>query len=330
MGSVLGISKAETLWQYISRSHFRLSIPEHNSQTLIMSTNDKPEAPKDAPPSYAQATGSSAASQPTQSSHLEVPAAPVASRKSMEDEQRPLPRGWVRQWDTHEQHQFFVDTNANPPRSIWVHPMDDEETWNALPSEEKERLQAEEDKLRTHIEGFGGSKDSKTEKSSGAPPREQFPAELPHRPSQSASHQTQQKKKFSERMKDKLTGMTHEEREAERARQAEEDRQYYEMHARYRAALQRAQMSGQPQWFAKDRDGRDIYIEPPSGPGYGYGGYGRNGIGYNPYTSGPYATPNARFIRPNYAYGRPGYGGGLALPVAGGLLGGALLGGLLF
>lgn len=258
----------------------------------------------------------------------------------MEDEARPLPTGWIRQWDTTEQHQYFVDTKADPPRSIWVHPMDDEETWNALPSEEKERLQAEEEKLKRPITPSGDFKgdlkgDSKGEKSSVPQhPREEFPANLPSRPGQASTSQPGQKKGFGERLKDKVTGTTHEERERERAQRAEEERQYYEMHARFRAALNKAQMTGEPQWFAKDRDGKDIYIEPPAPAGYGYGGnyggYGARGYGYNPYTSGPYGAPNARYVRPNYAYGRPGYGGGIGLPIAGGLLGGALLGGLLF
>jgi hypothetical protein len=307
-----------------------------------MSTNKKPEEHPEAPPSYAVATGSSATSQPTQSSHLEVPAPQAASRKSMEDEARPLPTGWIRQWDTKEHHQFYVDTKADPPRSIWVHPLDDEETWNSLSSEEKERLQAEEAKLQhpdvSTSDGKGSHSDTKgpidSKSSTSQAPHEHFPTELPPRSSQSQPHVTgqPQKKGFTERLKDKVTGMTHEEREQSRAQRAEEERQYYEMHARFRTALHRAQMTGQPQWFAKDRDGKDIFIEPPAQPGYGgYGGrYGPGGMGYNPYTSGPYSNPNARFVRPNYAYGRPGYGGGLALPVAGGLLGGALLGGLLF
>lgn len=302
-----------------------------------MSANEPTGKQNDAPPTYDQATGSSGTSKPTQSTHLGVPAARAATRKSMEDEARPLPAGWIRQWDTKEQHQYFVDTKADPPRSIWVHPMDDEETWNALPSEEKERLQAEEEKLKRPITPSPEIKgDSKGEKSSGVPqqPREEFPANLPSRPRQASTSQPGQKKGLGERLKDKVTGTTHEERERERAQRAEEERQYYEMHARFRAALNKAQMTGEPQWFAKDRDGKDIYIEPPAAPGYGYGGsyggYGPRGYGYSPYTSGPYATPNARYVRPNYAYGRPGYGGGLALPIAGGLLGGALLGGLLF
>lgn len=41
---------------------------------------------------------------------------PPQSRRSMEDENRELPPGWIRQYDPQEHHQFFVDTTANPPR----------------------------------------------------------------------------------------------------------------------------------------------------------------------------------------------------------------------
>ena len=85
-------------------------------------TTKEPDAP---PPSYATATGSSTTSshpqrqtQAQDSSHLTVPknknGIPAAARRSMEDEHRPLPKGWIRQFDDKEHHQFFVDTNADP------------------------------------------------------------------------------------------------------------------------------------------------------------------------------------------------------------------------
>src|SRR6202044_1900790 len=49
---------------------------------------------------------------------------PPQSRRSMEDEGRPLPYGWIRQLDAKTHHQFFVDTNVEPPPSIWHHPHD--------------------------------------------------------------------------------------------------------------------------------------------------------------------------------------------------------------
>ncbi|OCT52680.1 WW/Rsp5/WWP [Cladophialophora carrionii] len=287
-------------------------------------------APQEAPPSYAQATGSSTtSSKPQASSHLEVPSSkngiPAQARRSMEDLHRPLPEGWVRQYDPKENHQFFVNTKVDPPKSYWEHPLDIPDVVNTLSSEERERLQAEEDKLRRHSDHSPAHSVDHSEE-------EHYPPELPARPTGSKEHTTQ-KKSFGEKFKDKVTGSTHDERVRDRARRAEEERQYYEAHMKLRRAMQQAQITGQPQFFARDRDGKNIYIEPPGGPGYGYGGYGPQGYGINPYARGAYADPNARFIRPGYPYSRP-YGtypgGGYGLPIAGGLLGGMLLGGLMF
>jgi hypothetical protein len=41
--------------------------------------------------------------------------------------ERPLPYGWISQVDSNSGHRFYVDTKANPPRSIWVHPLEDEQ-----------------------------------------------------------------------------------------------------------------------------------------------------------------------------------------------------------
>jgi len=254
----------------------------------------------------------------------------------MEDEHRPLPDGWVRQWDAKEQHQYFVDTKATPPRSTWHHPYDDDTYLSTLSSEERERIQEEERRgtYPGHSDDESGHTSNSKPAAAGLSPNptgSSFSQELPPRPSQSGPSG---KKGLGEKMKEKLTGHTKEERDEIRRRQEEEERKYYEAHTRFRQCLQRAQMTGEPQFFAKDRDGKDIYVEPPN---MGYGGMGPQryggGYGYNPYTSGPYSSPNARFIRPSYPYNRPygpGYGGGLGLPVAGGLLGGMMLGGLLF
>ena len=76
--------------------------------------------PTDAPPSYEQVTSTNT------STHKSRNGIPIATRRSMEDESRPLPPGWVRLYDAKQSHQFFVDTNSEPPRSIWHHPYDDE------------------------------------------------------------------------------------------------------------------------------------------------------------------------------------------------------------
>ncbi|KAG8938684.1 hypothetical protein FRC00_014566 [Tulasnella sp. 408] len=41
-----------------------------------------------------------------------------------EEELRPLPVGWIRQWDSSTENYFYVDTTANPPLSVWEHPDD--------------------------------------------------------------------------------------------------------------------------------------------------------------------------------------------------------------
>ena len=134
--------------------------------------------------------------------------------------------------------------------------------------------------------------------------------------------------KFGRKMKDRLTHSTHEERERDRERRAQEEEQAYRAHLAYRKAMSRAIQTGQPQLLGKGRDGHDIYVEPPDGPAIPLGARG-----YNPYSSGAYADPNTRFVRPENPYARPygpGYGGGYGFPLLGGVLGGALLGGLLF
>lgn len=295
--------------------------------------------PSDAPPSYAQATGSSqGASSTDPSGHLGIPSSrnsiPVSARRSMEDENRPLPKGWIRQFDATHEHQFFVDTTKEPPRSIWHHPYDDDEYLATLSPEKRERIEASKkgpnrrdtETMSTDGSVDGDIHDSKYDATTTSKPAHQNP----NAGEGSSAQAGQQKPKFGRRLKDKLTGMTHEQRVAEREQRAREEEEQYRQYLAMRGAMKRAYQTGEPQLLGKDRDGRDIYVEPP-GP---YGaplGY-RNNVYVSPYGQGPYANPNTRFVRPANAYSRPyggGYGGGLGLPIAGGIAGGLLLGGLL-
>jgi hypothetical protein len=160
----------------------------------------------------------------------------------------------------------------------------------------------------------------------------------------SSSHTTadkgKKKESLSQKMKDKLTGKTHDERVQEREQRAREEKAAYERHLMLRQAMNRAMQTGQPQLVGRDREGHDLYLEPPRGQGAGYGM--RPQGAYNPYAGNPaYNDPNARFLRPDYGYSRPmgpGYGGGygygyggmgMGMPLMGGLAGGMLLGGMM-
>jgi hypothetical protein len=286
----------------------------------------------DAPPSYeATVTGSSSTNQPNTSTtqHESRNGIPPQKRRSMEDELRPLPEGWLRQYDPETHHQFFIDTNASPPRSIWSHPYDDEQYLSTLSPAEREKV--------TRLHRSVSLADIEAESSDDdthhphQQQQQQQHQELPPRksPNDASDANPTGIYKFGRRMKDKLTHSTHAERERARQQRAEQERRAYEAHLRARDAMARALRTGEPQFLGKDTDGRDVYIEPPNGPALPRGAYG-----YNPYAQGgAYANPNARFVRPAQPYERPygyGYGGGYGFPIAGALLGGALLGGLLF
>ncbi|KAF2134582.1 hypothetical protein P153DRAFT_362340 [Dothidotthia symphoricarpi CBS 119687] len=286
-----------------------------------MSTHDAP------PPSYEAATASSAGQsssfhpEPIRRVSTDGPGArterngiPMDRRRSMEDEMRELPPGWVRSFDPESQHQFFVNTSATPPRSIWTHPFDDEEFLATLSPEERKKHSRMK---RTVTLDDLMAEDSDDE------------AHLPAR-TQPAATQPQPTgiHKFSRKLKDKVTGTTHTDRETHRKQRAEQERQAYLAHLRARQALIRAMETGQPQLLGKDSQGRDMYIQPPRNP-YAQ----RAGYGPNPYAGGLYGNSNVRYMRPVGPYGRPygyGYGGGAGLPIAAGLLGGSLLGATLF
>jgi hypothetical protein len=237
----------------------------------------------------------------------------------MEDEQRPLPAGWVRQFDQQSGHQYFVDSKATPPRSIWSHPYDDEVYLRSLSSQERDHV--------TRLHHSVSLKDIEAESSDDEHhvPKKTAPPE-----NEGELHGVH---KFTRKMKDRLTHSTHSEREAARQQRGEQERKAYEAHVAARQAMSRAIQTGQPQFLLKDKDGHDVYIESPNGPPIP-----RGARGYNPYAHGPYADPNARFVRPEQPYARPygyGYGGGYGFPLMGGpmmmggMMGGALLGGML-
>ncbi|KAK6858562.1 hypothetical protein PG995_006261 [Apiospora arundinis] len=203
------------------------------------------------PPSYEQAVGTARLSQ------RERNGISAQRRRSIEDESRPLPDGWVRTFDPENHHQFFVDIQADPPRSIWHHPYDDEEFLNSLPLQERERLggltrhPSKEDIAAETTDEEEGDSSHHTRAGAAheAPPHQQGSSSKP--------------RSFGRKMKDKITGTTHEERNAERARRQEREQDLYRQHELFRRGLAAAIQTNKPQLLGQDDDGMDVYLEPP-------------------------------------------------------------------
>ncbi|SGY63626.1 BQ5605_C007g04812 [Microbotryum silenes-dioicae] len=282
------------------------------------------------------------------------------TRRSMETELMELPKGWVREFDASSQHVYYVDTTKDPPRSIWVHPYEVSEI-NTFDRERlKKYVQCtyETCKLPTGRE-FAVNSPQKAVATvfSGTPSltsdishfhQPEYLASIPdtersrlfnesdpqyeqgshsaHASTStgSSSHPQKQpeKRSFGRKLKDKMTNSTHEERQAERKRQAEEEMKRHQAYIRRRKAMLEASQNGTyaPTYAAP----QTMYVRSGGyGPyGGGFGGYGR------PMYGGGYGRP---MCGGGYGYGSPYGGRGLGgAGMGAGLLGGVLLGGLLF
>ncbi|KAG9001074.1 hypothetical protein FRB94_007135 [Tulasnella sp. JGI-2019a] len=219
---------------------------------------------------------------------LQVPISQV-QRMSMEDEERPLPDGWVRQFDRNSSHHFYVDTRANPPRSIWVHPFEDPQ-WQ-----------------REHAASVGpppgpppGHTDAKLRKE--RPEEKGDKGDKAQAGGQSSSSSAgDQKRGFFGKLKDDVIG-TKEERAAAKEKKAQQER---EMQARY---MERRRL------LAEQRANQQMQY--PNSPLYTNYGYRNQPV---------YPVPQAAYGRQRTGFG----GGGMGIPLLGGLAGGLLLGDLI-
>ncbi|RKU40374.1 hypothetical protein DL546_003061 [Coniochaeta pulveracea] len=213
----------------------------------------------DAPPSYEQATGSSSASQPqpAASSTLQVPSntgrngIPADSRRSMEDEGRPLPPGWIRCFDHHYDHHYYVDKTKNPPRSIWRHPYDDQTYIDSLPPAERDRL-SREGLLHPHAPTKSDPDYGTTSNNGGSA------AEASSRPANA-----QEGASLGRKLKDRLTNSTHEERATRRREEAEQEEEALRSYKLFREGLKAATRTGKPHLLGVDDEGRELYLQPP-------------------------------------------------------------------
>lgn len=295
--------------------------------------------PAEAPPSYEQAIHGGPESLPQEARN----GIPLPARRSMEDELRPLPPGWVREFDPETQHQFFVDTMASPPRSIWHHPYDDDTYLDSLPPSERDQIRA------TH----------------SGPPRRPSAADIAAEDtdgdSSDAGDSTSSKRSLGRKLKDRLTGTTHEQRAAERARRAAAEHELYRQHRLLRRAMHEAMRTGRPQLLGRDENRAHVYLEPPGHTFPGVSGVRRlspylsevvydgsdgrrpgpagrylrpegemYGMGYGGYGCGRFA--GGRWDRPGVEYRRVpgrGFGGGFGTPLMMPLVGGMMMGGLM-
>ncbi|KAK3358705.1 hypothetical protein B0T25DRAFT_563783 [Lasiosphaeria hispida] len=268
--------------------------------------------PTEPPPSYEQATSANSDTESAVFARRERNGIPLRARRSMEDELRPLPPGWVRTFDPKTQHQFFVDTKADPPRSIWHHPYDDDNFLASLSPAERETIRGSRHRPNKDDMAADTTDDDAASHSDS-------PAHDPNVP----------RRRLGRKLKDKLTGTTHEQRAAERRQREQAERDMYQQHQVFRRNMIDAMNRGQPQFLGKDRNGVDVYLEPTTKMFPGVVSANRlspyltevaYAQGRRPGPPGRYIRPErdiyggggaafGRYERPRAAYGRPGGGG---------------------
>lgn len=117
------------------------------------------------------------------------------------------------------EHHFYVDTKANPPRSIWTHPFDDPTFIEAIPDSDRDQ----------HTSSDLPSSHSHGRQQQHQPQQAQHESSTTDGPSsraqllanQSGKHE---KVSFGDKVKEKLTGKTKEERATKRSEKAAAER----------------------------------------------------------------------------------------------------------
>ncbi|WVR09412.1 hypothetical protein IAU60_006479 [Kwoniella sp. DSM 27419] len=242
------------------------------------------------------------------------------TRRSMDDEQRDLPEGWVRCFDTKSQHAFYVDEKTK--RSTWLHPYDDPEFLRSLPDTHPAHPDSREARQirKQSNDEYAMEQQRKAKSAKGAEKKDESHG--------AAHHDKDHERNWFQRKKDQVIG-TKEERakaKADKARAREEQRkkliEAQAIYNRRRQELIQKQLNDPAtrRIYAADPYGYSAPLTPfsragglyssPYGYGYG-GGYGRRGYG-------------------GLGYGGYGYGGGLGGPMllggGAGLMGGMMLG----
>ena len=95
------------VWYYIDTA---------NGQTTWEHPADKPGAAS--PP----AGGYGAAAAKVGGDHVAAPGGPQTPTGQENPDKRPLPAGWITQFDKGHNAWYYVNTAENPPRTVWEHP----------------------------------------------------------------------------------------------------------------------------------------------------------------------------------------------------------------
>jgi len=244
------------------------------------------------------------------------------------DDDLPLPFGWIKEYDPTSEHHFYVDTKSSPPRSIWVHPYEDEQYLREHP-DIREKVtsmmkQFETDRARKELSNSDRPMPERRNSFSGRDNEDM--GDGPSRGSAAALSPSAAKKRgFFAKMKDKAIG-TKEEREAYRREMARIDMERRKQREVAIRAQQAAYRKQEEAWQRQQQLQRQQFSQ--AGPSqFGYSGYGQQQAYYPP-PGAPYGRTEYVYQQQQQSRGFGGGGGGLAL--LGGLAGGLLLGDLLF
>ncbi|KAK4700312.1 hypothetical protein P7C70_g5937, partial [Phenoliferia sp. Uapishka_3] len=235
--------------------------------------------PSDAPPSYNDAVPAPVQSlkPPKDDGHKtdgstdgesDDGAIPTEDRYSMLEESRELPKGWVRQYDEESSHAFYIDEDANPPRSIWTHPYDDIDYLKSLPESSEVRQHYEHQMNAT--QRIEDSCPALTENKSDSQQGKSSSTRV-------VDNENKSERTIGRKIKDKLTGKSHAERQQERRAQHEAELKQYQQF------IMRRKQAMEDQAKNPDKYSRPMGGYPGSARGYrsGYGyGAGYGGLGY--------------------------------------------------
>ncbi|KAJ7125713.1 hypothetical protein C8R43DRAFT_1030130 [Mycena crocata] len=168
---------------------------------------------------------------------------------------RPLPYGWIREQDAGSGHFFYVDTKATPPRSIWVHPLEDEQYLREHPEAREKATPAPD-----HKQSYSApATPPVTSPAASSSDRKGYAAPAGSKP---------EKKGLFTKLKEKAVG-TKEEREQEKRHKAEQRRQMLELRER----RHQEQLAAQAAMYQQQQQQQMYYAQQQQQygqPQYGY------------------------------------------------------------